>query len=94
MRKLTISSNMFTWHPETRSFVAESSCLEAQMDRLGHDRLNYQNGEWGFHMRSARTGAEVWFRRDREQRGADRELQAVIFTSIQVPGVQVTVFND
>lgn len=94
MRKLTISSNMFTWNPETRNFVAESSCLEAEMDRVDHDRLNYQNGEWGFYMQSARTGAEVWFRRDHEQRGADRELQAVIFTSPQVPDVQVVVLND
>jgi hypothetical protein len=94
MRKLVISSDMFTWDKMERKFVAESSCLEAHMDRLGHDRLNYVNSEWGFHMQSVRTGTEIWFRRDREQRGYNRELQAVIFTAQALPGVQVVVFND
>ena len=94
MRKLVISSDMFTWDKTSRKFVAESSCLEAEMDRLGHNLLNYVNSEWGFHMQSVRTGAQVWFRRDHEQRGVDRELQAVIFTAQALPGVQVVVLND
>lgn len=94
MRKLILSSKWFSWDKHARTFVTEASRLEHEMQLLGFDRLNYENGEWGFHMKSVRTQAVIWFKRDHEQRGQDGELQAIVFTSIHVPGVRVVVLND
>lgn len=94
MRKLVISSNMFTWHKDRRQFTSDASCLEAEMARLGFGRLNYEYGKWGFYMKSARTGRMMFFERVREQRDADGDLQAVEFVAKEMPTLRVIVFND
>ena len=94
MRKLVINSKMFNWNKERGQFTSDASCLEAEMTRLGFDRLNYEYGKWGFFMKSARTGREMFFVRTREQREPDGDLLAVEFVAEQVPQVRVIVFND
>ena len=94
MRKLVIGSEFFTWHKDTQRFTSDASCLEAEMQRLGFARLNYEYGKWGFHMKSVRTGRELFFVRTREQRDTDGDLQAVEFVASELPQVRVIVFND
>ena len=53
---LEINSRLFSWNPESRSFAGEASELEHEMGRQGWRRLDYRGGQWGFHMRSHRTG--------------------------------------
>ncbi len=90
----TLPSGLFTWLRESASFVGEASTLEHELERLGWRRLNYQQGEWGFHMRSDRTGDLVWFRRERENRDADNDLVSVEFVADHPTAVRLTVFND
>jgi hypothetical protein len=92
--KQVIGSEQFTWSPETRSFVGEASELEGQLAQNGWDRLNYQKGEWGFHMRSQRTGKLVWFKRDHEVRDAENDLVSVEFVADHHMAIKLTVFND
>lgn len=94
MRKLVISSKFFTWHKDRNQFTSDASCLEAEMDRLGFGRLNYEQGKWGFHMKSARTGRTMFFERVREQRDTDGDLQAAEFVAKEMPNLRVIVFND
>lgn len=94
MNKLVINSKFFTWHADKQQFTSDASCLENEMARLGFGRLNYEYGKWGFYMQSARTGKQMFFVRTREQRDADRDLQAVEFVAEEMPHVQVIIFND
>ena len=93
---LTINSDRFTWNPGFQCFAGEASDLEAELTRQGRDQLDYQGGQWGFHMRSQRTGRVLWFQRVREHRDADGELTDVEFmahlTSARI--IQLKVFND
>jgi len=90
-----VGSEHFTWSRDTNSFVGEAAELEGLLAANGWTRLNYQKGEWGFHMRSQRTGALVWFRRDREVRDPhENELLAVEFAADHATNVTLTVIND
>ena len=94
---LEISSDHFTWNPETRGFAGEASELEHEIKRQGRDRLDYQGGQWGFHMRSKRTGRSVWFRRVQEHRDAEGDLTHVEFHAWCEPSrewIKLMVFND
>ena len=94
---LEISSKMFSWNPESLSFAGEASELEHEMGRQGWRRLDYRGGQWGFHMRSHRTGRLLWFQRKEEHRDAEGELTHVEFRAdIWNAGRQLKlmVFND
>lgn len=94
---LMINSDCFIWNSETRTFSAEASELDHEMRRLGHCRLDYQSGQWGFHMRSKRTGRSVWFRRVREHRDGEGDLTHVEFHAWCEPSrewIKLMVFND
>ena len=93
---LDISSEHFTWNPETRTFAGEASELEHEMQRQGHSRLDYQGGQWGFHMRSQRTGRMLWFQRVQEHRDAEGDLTHVEFHAHLTPAavIKLMVFND
>ena len=93
---LEISSKMFSWNPESLSFAGEASELEHEMGRQGQRRLDYRDGQWGFHMRSHRTGRLLWFQRKEEHRDAEGELTHVEFRAHLGAGRQLTlmVFND
>ena len=93
---LEISSNLFTWIPESDTFSGEASLLEHELVRQGWGRLDYRGGQWGFHMRSSRTGRLLWFQREGEHRDAEGDLVHVEFRAHLAPGRQLTlqVFND
>jgi hypothetical protein len=93
---LTISSRLFTWNPETGCFSGEASELEHELARQGWTRLDYRAGQWGFHMRSHRTGRSLWFQRRAEERDREGELTAVVFHANLGPGqpLILRVFND
>jgi hypothetical protein len=93
---LEIGSEHFTWDPGSQSFAGESSELEHELARQGHDRLDYRGGQWGFHMRSQRTGRLMWFQRAIEHRDADGDLTHVEFHACLEPGrrIRLLVFND
>lgn len=76
--KLVISSNLFHWHSGIREFSSEASIMDHELKRQGHTRLSYENGKWGFWMKSERTGREVWFERATEHR-QEGELLSVTF---------------
>lgn len=93
---LEISSRLFTWDPATQGFAGEASCLEHELARQGWRRLDYRGGQWGFHMRSHRTGRLLWFQRVGEQRDREGELVHVEFSAQLPPGrvLRLQVFND
>lgn len=93
---LEISSLMFTWNGETDTFSGEASTLEAELERQGWRRLDYRGGQWGFHMRSHRTGRHLWFQRHQEHRDSEGELTHVEFQAHLAPGrmLRLLVFND
>jgi hypothetical protein len=94
---LEITSKLFTWNPKTMTFSGEASELDHEMERLGHHRLDYQSGQWGFHMKSHRTGRSLWFRREREHRDSELELTHVEFVAwnpTTSTWLTLMVFND
>lgn len=95
--RLIISSEMFSWDGKDRTFTGEASELEHEMRRLGHDRLEYASGQWGFHMRSQRTSRTVWFRRTMEHRDREGDLTHVEFAAwcdTTREWLKLLVFND
>jgi hypothetical protein len=93
---LEISSRLFTWDSRSDTFSGEASELEGELARQGWTRLDYRGGQWGFHMRSHRTGRLLWFQRAGEHRDAEGDLLHVEFRAHLAPGRQLTlqVFND
>ena len=91
---LIIDSTSFTWDHASFEFTADASMLEYEMNRQARSRLGYINGEWGFVMRSHRTGRNVWFNRVREFKNLDNELMYVEFACAEIPGIKLKVFND
>lgn len=93
---LEISSRLFAWNGEAMSFTGEASGLELELARQGWQRLDYRGGQWGFHMRSHRTGRLLWFRRMGEHRDAGGELVEVEFRANLAPGrhIALRVLND
>jgi len=93
---LVIDSDCFTWHPDLGTFAAEASDLDYQLMRQGRRGLDYRGGQWGFHMRSLRTGKLLWFQRINEERDRENELQAVVFSASLTPNrtLRLRVFND
>jgi hypothetical protein len=93
---LIITSDLFSWNPATQCFAGEASELEAELLRQGRDRLDYRDGQWGFHMRSQRSGQVLWFQRVGEHRDAEGELTHVEFVANLSPAmrIQLMVFND
>ena len=93
---LEISSRLFHWNPDRWMFTGEASELEGELARLGHRRLDYVGGQWGFHMRSHRTRRLLWFRRACESRDADGDVQWVDFHASLTAGepLVLRVFND
>lgn len=93
---LEISSRLFTWNHGTGTFAGEASELEGELARLGWTRLDYRGGQWGFHMRSHRTGNLLWFQREIEHRDAEGDLTHVEFRANLAPGqwIKLVVFND
>ena len=93
MANLVIESKLFNWHPAIKEFSAEASVLEHELARLGQRRLQWRNGEWGFFMKSHRTGKQVWWYRYHEhmQQG---ELLSVEFRCRDLEGVRLVVDND
>ena len=93
---LEISSQLFTWDPKTQTFAGEASCLEHELERQGWRRLDYRGGQWGFHMRSHRSGRLLWFQRHQEHRDPEGELTLVEFQGHLAPGqvIRLLVFND
>lgn len=93
---LEINSRLFTWDPETDTFSAEASTLEAELERQGWRRLDFRGGQWGFHMLSHRTGRHLWFQRHREHHNDDGELTHVEFHAHLSPHrmLRLLVFND
>ena len=93
---LEISSQLFTWDPNTQTFAGEASCLEHELERQGWRRLDYRGGQWGFRMRSHRTGRILWFQRMTEHRDAEGELVSVEYRANLAPGrwLELQVFND
>ena len=93
---LIITSQHFSWNPATQCFAGEASELEAEMLRQGATRLDHRTGQWGFHMRSHRTGQLLWFRRATEHRDADGDIVHVEFSANLATGktIKLLVFND
>lgn len=93
---LVIDSNLFTWLPDNISFVGDASVLEHEMQRQGVRRLDYVGAQWGFHMKSVRTGRTLWFRRIQEHVDADGDLKYVEFEAQLTPvrPIKLKVFND
>ena len=94
---LEISSKLFLWNPDTMTFIGEASELEHEMADQGHTQLDYQSGQWGFHMKSHRTGRSLWFRRDCEHRDSDGDLTYVEFHAwdcVLQLWLTLKVFND
>lgn len=93
---LEISSELFVWDSNQYQFTGEASVLECELSRQGHVRLDYRNGEWGFHMRSQRTGRTLWFKRESETRDQEGELVYVKFRARKSVNDYITllVFND
>ena len=95
--QLTISSDHFTWNPETRTFAGEASELEHEMRRQKKTKLDYQRGQLGFHMVSKRTGRMVWFYRVKEHRDAEGEVTYVEFRGwcgTSMEWLVLKLFND
>lgn len=93
---LEISSQLFSWDASSDTFTGEASELEGELERQGWRRLDYRGGQWGFHMRSHRTGRILWFQRGLEHRDPEGELVHVEFRAHLTPGRQLVlrVFND
>lgn len=91
---LVINSSMFSWNPNTKTFASEASDIEDDMTTQGYDRLERRNNEWGFFMRSDRTGRLVWFKRTIETRDRENDLLSVEFLAEELNGLRAVVFND
>jgi hypothetical protein len=101
MNRLVISSKLFHWHRGIREFSTEASCLEHEMIRQGRraNQLERRRGsalveaqEWGFWMKSHKTGREVWFMFIQEHR-RQGELLSVEFRAADLD-VRCVVDND
>ena len=90
---LVLSSRLFTWDKTNGNglFTASAAVLENAIQP--HNRLQYRDGEWGFYMKSHRTGRKLWFKRVKEHRSEERELIWVDFAS-ESPDLQLRVLQD
>ena len=97
---LVLTSRLFTWNKTDGNglFTASAAVLEKAMDSIegwipyaGY-RLQYRHGEWGFYMKSHRTGRKLWFKRVKEHRSEERELLWVDFAS-ESPDLQLRVLQ-
>jgi hypothetical protein len=91
MSRITVilPSKIFAFDGE-RAFTATASACEA-ISRLG--QIDYANGEWFFHMRSAKTGKLARFVRTSEVHAGGR-LHSVRFICQEHGGLLATIIND
>lgn len=95
VKDLVLDSTLFTWVKESNSFVAESSTLQAYATEQGYTNLQYKDGRWCFHMRSARTGRVVRFDLNKHLTDhKENEKVGTVFECEELPGVMVIVYND
>ena len=96
MGNLEISSRLFTYNKQDNTFSGDASTLEHELARQGWTRLDYCAGQWGFHMRSHRTGRVLWFQRVQEHHNVQGELTHVEFHASLTVGTQLKlmVVND
>ena len=86
---VVIPSTVFTFDGD-RAFTATASACEA-ISSLG--RLDYSNGEWFFHIRSAKTGKLARFVRSSEIYD-NGMLHSVRFICREHGGLLATIIND
>jgi len=84
-----IPSSVFTFDGD-RAFTATASTCEAATGAL---RLDYDNGEWFFHIRSAKTGKLARFVRSSEIYD-NGKLHSVRFICQEHGGLLATITND
>lgn len=85
---LVISSDLFSF--ADRAFTAKASACEA----AGHgNRLDYEGGQWFFHIRSAKTGTLAKFVRSSEIYDGGK-LHSVRFICQEHGGLLATIIND
>jgi hypothetical protein len=90
-----ISTDLLTWCPEERIFVAEVSCLPVSPGRVYDDACDV-----GFTLESARTGRKVVVAEERTERDAEGEILFVDLVPVDArgpvrsPEFRVRVFND
>lgn len=84
-----VPSNVFTFDGH-RAFTVTASACEAATGAL---RLDYADGQWFFHIRSAKTGALARFIRTSEVHEGGR-LHSVRFICQEHGGLLATIIND
>jgi hypothetical protein len=93
----TLSTRSFTWVPTSQSFVAESSELgSGAVGRIWDDACDV-----GFRLQSHRTGKEVLFCLDHEEKTPDGDIAGWRFLPVPVRGgeyqglpLSVLIIND
>lgn len=85
---LIVPSGMFAY--SERVFTTTASACEAA---TGQQRLDYADGHWFFHMRSAKTGTLAKFMRSVEVYDKG-ELKFVRFVCREHGGLEAIIFND
>lgn len=96
---LVISSNHFEWDNARQWFFADISALEKT--EFGHHDLDRRviNGvtQFGFWMKSARTGEELWFTRGNAERDDDCDIlywNYRAFNPANHSFLHLRIFND
>lgn len=87
--RVILPSTVFSY--ADRGFTATASACEAASGPI--NRLDYADGQWFFHMRSAKTGALAKFVRSSEVYEGDR-LHSVRFICQEHGGLLATIIND
>lgn len=86
---LIIEQRDLQWWSMGKFFTADASALE---EKYPIHRLDYENGEWFFHVRSARTGKLAKFVRENEEY-AHGKLNAVRFVC-EEHKTFIRIYND
>jgi hypothetical protein len=98
----TIHSGKFTFHTPTKTFVAEASDFGSSFEDL-FSRVYDDACDVGFKLRSDKTGKEVIYYFEKEERdNVENELVAWVFTPAsesirevsQASGTSVKIYND
>jgi len=93
VHKMVINSTGFTYYKDDNEFVAEASDIDFRLERIFPD-----SADAGFKMVSARTGKELTFYLDHEEKSNEGELQAWHFKAYTrdsaLKNITAIVFND